>query len=253
MCSFIPILSHPQVLIMSSLVETIAKQAQSTFTKSITDESFIDSLTKLIRSVSRIRASDLKFNRDTVRTANSENATKRSAPVTYIEVKENQTFSMGIFVLKNGTRIPLHDHPGMHGVLKVILGTVKITSYSPVSNVPGEIEIPQDIRSRVKASQLDSLVPVEVHMSTNVTEKEEPCVLRPKEGNYHEICAVGGAAAFLDILAPPYDLVERDCHYYNALESKEPTSQCKIWLCQKPPPPDFWCDSAPYTGPKISL
>lgn len=238
---------------MSSLVEAIAKQAQLTFSRSISEEAFTDSLTRLIRSVSRIRSADLKLSRDAGRTANSGSTAKAAAPVTYIEVEENQTFSMGIFLLKSGARIPLHDHPGMHGVLKVIQGTVKITSYSPVSNVPGNNTIPQDVYSRIKSTQRDSLIPVEKHLSANITDKDEPCVLRPREGNFHEICAIGGTAAFLDILAPPYDMIERDCHYYVALETNKPDSEIKTWLLRRSPPSDFWCDSAPYTGPKISL
>ncbi|GBL93263.1 2-aminoethanethiol dioxygenase [Araneus ventricosus] len=238
---------------MSSIVELIAKQAQATFSRSITEESFLENLTKLIKNVNKVRASDLKLNKDTLRTINSDNDDKRLAPVTYIEVAENKTFSMGIFLLRSGARIPLHDHPGMHGVLKVIQGTVKITSYSAVSKVPSDIKLPQDIYNRVKGVQKERLIPVEKHSSGNVTEKDEPCVLKPKEGNFHEICAVGGTAAFLDILAPPYDMNERDCHYYVPLETSKTDSEVKCWLLRTTPPSDFWCESADYTGPKVSL
>ncbi|XP_015922159.1 2-aminoethanethiol dioxygenase [Parasteatoda tepidariorum] len=238
---------------MSSLVEVIAKQAQATFSKSLTEENFAESFTKLIRNVARIRSSDLKLNKETIRTINSGNSSKSLAPVTYIEVAENQCFSMGIFLLKSGARIPLHDHPGMHGVLKVIQGTLKISSYSALSKVPGEVKLPQDISNRIKSSQKDRLIPVEKHSPENVTDKDEPCVLRPKESNFHEICAIGGTAAFLDILAPPYDMKERDCHYYVPLETNKTDSEVKTWLLRTSPPTDFWCDAAPYTGPKVSL
>ncbi|XP_054712958.1 2-aminoethanethiol dioxygenase-like [Uloborus diversus] len=237
---------------MSSLVEVIAKQAQATFSKSITEETFVESFNKLVRSVSRIRAADLHVNKDAIRTANSGNSSNSIAPVTYIEVAENQTFSMGIFLLRSGARIPLHDHPGMHGVLKVIQGTVKITSYSALSMTPADSKLPQDINNKVKGCK-NVLVPVEKHLCGSVTDRDEPCVLRPKEGNYHEICAVGGTAAFLDILAPPYDMKERDCHYYTPLETTKPDSEVKTWLLRTSPPSDFWCNAAPYTGPTVSL
>lgn len=167
------------------------------------------------------------------------------------QVAENQTFSMGIFLLRSGARIPLHDHPGMHGVLKVIQGTVKITSFSALP--PSDTKLPQDINNRVKGVHRDLLVPVEKHPPANLTDKDDPCVLRPKEGNFHEIVAVGGTAAFLDILAPPYDMKERDCHYYVPLETNKADSEVKTWLLRTPPPSDFWCEAAPYTGPKFTL
>ncbi|GFY40753.1 2-aminoethanethiol dioxygenase [Trichonephila inaurata madagascariensis] len=235
---------------MSSLVEAIARQAQLTFSRNLGEENITENLSKLIKSVSKVRASDLKV-KDSLRTIGNES--KRKAPVTYIEVAENKTFSMGIFLLRSGARIPLHDHPGMHGVLKVIQGTVKITSFSALSNVPSDIKIPQDVISQLKTGQIDHLLPVEKHTSGNVTEKDEPCVLKPKEGNFHEICAIGGPAAFLDILAPPYDLKERDCHYYISAETKKADSEVKYWLTRTAPPEDFWCDSAPYTGPSPNV
>ena len=53
-----------------------------------------------------------------------------AAPVTYIPVVENQHISMGIFVIREGQNIPLHDHPNMHGVIKCIAGKLNITSFS---------------------------------------------------------------------------------------------------------------------------
>ena len=52
--------------------------------------------------------------------------------MTYIPVAENKHISMGIFVIREGQNIPLHDHPHMHGLIKCIQGRLKITSYSKV-------------------------------------------------------------------------------------------------------------------------
>ena len=67
---------------------------------------------------------------------------------------------------------------------------------------------------------------------TSVTPDSVPCFLSPSESNIHKIESVGGPAAFLDILAPPYnidpdpymdDQEERDCHYFRVLS--EPVAE----------------------------
>ena len=43
---------------------------------------------------------------------------------------------VGIF--REGEHIPLHDHPDMHGIIKCLAGSLKITSYTklPVTSLP---------------------------------------------------------------------------------------------------------------------
>jgi cysteamine dioxygenase len=38
--------------------------------------------------------------------------------VTYIGIYEDRDISVGIFIIRCGRRIPLHTHPGMHGLIK---------------------------------------------------------------------------------------------------------------------------------------
>ena len=52
--------------------------------------------------------------------------------MTYIPVAENKHISMGIFVIREGQNIPLHDHPHMHGIIKCLEGKLKITSFTKV-------------------------------------------------------------------------------------------------------------------------
>ena len=59
-------------------------------------------------------------------------AEPKLSPVTYIPVAENKHISMGIFVIREGQNIPLHDHPHMHGVIKCLEGKLKITSFTKV-------------------------------------------------------------------------------------------------------------------------
>ena len=77
----------------------------------------------------------------------------------------------------------------------------------------------------------------------------------------NRIESVGGPAAFLDILAPPYnirppdwaeDQEERDCHYFRELSSPDTEHQPgHSWLLLCDPPASFYCDTEPYRGPEI--
>lgn len=240
---------------MSSLLENVAKQTQVTFSKCITDETFSDSLNELLKLVDKMQASDLNFDPDKVRGKRCRDLAKSSIPVTSIEITENKKFGMVIFLFKDGVRMPIHDHPGMFGIIKVIHGTLRITSYSAVPNILDDTVVREDVRNRTMGRNLDTLVPVELYSSENVSSKDEPRVLTPTAGNFHEICAVGGTAAIFDILAPPYDDFKHNGKFYSSLETKDSNSRCKIWLYEINihTVPDYWMDSAEYVGPKISL
>ncbi|CAB1426742.1 unnamed protein product [Pleuronectes platessa] len=42
----------------------------------------------------------------------------QSPPVTYMHICGTEVFSMGVFLLRPGTSVPLHDHPDMNGNLR---------------------------------------------------------------------------------------------------------------------------------------
>uniref|UniRef100_A0A8C4Q9P4 Uncharacterized protein n=1 Tax=Eptatretus burgeri TaxID=7764 RepID=A0A8C4Q9P4_EPTBU len=90
----------------------------------------------------------------------------------------------------------------------------------------------------------------------------QPCILTPEKGNIHEVSAVFGPAAFLDILAPPYDdKAGRPCHYYRACSSLDGVSWDRDersespdwWLMEIPQPSTFWCGGQAYFGPCVTL
>ncbi|KAF5276274.1 hypothetical protein FQA39_LY06623 [Lamprigera yunnana] len=132
------------------------------------------------------------------------------APVTYVDIYEDRNLSMGIFILKPGMRLPLHNHPQMYGLLKVLAGTVKITSFSLSRDVPEE----KPMQSNNINQPLSSII-VERNSDLIVDSASEPILLDPFKGNLHEIESVGGSAAFLDILSPPYEteMQESNCKF----------------------------------------
>ncbi|XP_022827635.1 2-aminoethanethiol dioxygenase [Spodoptera litura] len=179
------------------------------------------------------------------------------APCTYIEVFQNDQINMSIFVLKPGFKMPLHDHPHMHGLLKVISGAVKIRSFSeyPLKQNVNPLEF-QSI-ARKEAARLASghhkrrKLYAEVTCEKVCSENTSTCMLTPTMSNYHELEALDMPAAFFDILSPPYDtLIEgigpRRCRYYYV--SNEISTNV-VELHETEVPKCFYCDQAPYLGP----
>lgn len=174
-----------------------------------------ESLCRLLACVRSLTPKDVGFD---VRWISDSNIS--SAPVAYVHIMENEVFSMGIFILKPGSRIPLHDHPGMYGILKVLTGSVRCRSFTRLKNVKSTTDL-----GNYKPSlsvfddskwQLTDLIIARPHQDTVLSPDHQPCLLFPIEGNLHEITPVDGPAVFLDILAPPYDhdLGTRECRFY---------------------------------------
>uniref|UniRef100_A0A2I3H2Z9 2-aminoethanethiol dioxygenase n=1 Tax=Nomascus leucogenys TaxID=61853 RepID=A0A2I3H2Z9_NOMLE len=185
-------------------------------------------------------------------------------PVTYMHIYETDGFSLGVFLLKSGTSIPLHDHPGMHGMLKVLYGTVRISCMDKLDAGGGQrpraLPPEQQFEPPLQPRERDAVRPGVLRSRAEYTEASGPCILTPHRDNLHQIDAVEGPAAFLDILAPPYDPDDgRDCHYYRVLEPVRPkeasSSACdlprEVWLLETPQADDFWCEGEPYPGPKV--
>lgn len=128
---------------MTSKIECVLRQALITFSGANTSKAFHDNLVKLKRNANELDARSVGLDFRLLRWDTDESIRnfnnlpectfihRHPAPVTYIEVFEDQNVSIGVFVLRDGAKIPLHDHPYMYGVLKVIYGKVKIQSYTP--------------------------------------------------------------------------------------------------------------------------
>uniref|UniRef100_A0A7N6BGE8 2-aminoethanethiol (cysteamine) dioxygenase a n=1 Tax=Anabas testudineus TaxID=64144 RepID=A0A7N6BGE8_ANATE len=243
------------------LIQKIAKQACVTFrglhnSAKAGKKPVADKQSELISLVTAVRAADLKITPRKSK-ASSGAAGLRNPPVTYMHICETDVFSMGVFLLRTGASIPLHDHPGMNGMLKVLYGKVRVrccTSFDPP----------------LTSQQTSSIWRSVLHSVAVYTETSGPCLLTPVRDNLHQIEAVDGPAAFLDILAPPYNPDDgRDCHYYQVLQKvvdgdttggrkseeqqgEEQEKEDETWLLEIPQPEDFWCGGEPYPGPAVS-
>ncbi|KAK9501937.1 hypothetical protein O3M35_012567 [Rhynocoris fuscipes] len=142
-----------------------------------------------------------------------------------------------MFILRRGSQLPLHDHPLMHGICKVVHGKVRMRNFSLIG----------DPLSSLK----DGTVKVTREGDRVVAYNDPAVVLSPTKGNIHEISAVDGPAAFVDILAPPYSSLivgygPRPCHYFLELDCEGESAQKLIKINDHP---GYWTDIAPYLGP----
>ena len=248
---------------MASLIQRLAVLAKQTFGRLRVNNVSQEHFTQLKALIAQATKYDVCLDPSLVADESLFTVSGGKTPVTYVHIWEDDAFSVGIFILKNGARLPLHDHPGMYGLCKVIHGKASIRSYSLTE--AGDSDLPLEIEKKLSKWQKQLMKAVNVHQNTVLDSSCAPCVLTPTEGNYHEIAAVNGPAAFLDILAPPYDHNGgRECHYYSELlmPRRDPAASDTVtvtdkpqvkWLIEIPQPHDFWCDSAEYIGPQISF
>ncbi|XP_028164956.1 2-aminoethanethiol dioxygenase [Ostrinia furnacalis] len=215
-------------------------------------------LSKLKIMMDSLKAEDLGF--DASLGDPSTWSRPNKAPCTYIEVFQNSQINMSIFVLQPGFRMPLHDHPHMHGLLKVIVGAVKIRSFTeyPLKEAVDTIDFV--VRARHEAARLAQGIHKRRRLFAKITNNSvcransETCTLTPTVSNYHEIEALDMPAAFFDILSPPYDtLIEgigpRRCRYYQVANE---ISTNVVELQETDVPRCFYCDQAPYLGPILA-
>lgn len=215
-------------------------------------------MNKLKLLMDRLTAEDLGFNKDLSNPLYWELPYK--APCTYIEVFQNSLLNMSIFVLKPGFKMPMHDHPHMYGMLKVISGAVNIKSYSeyPLNEEISEIDF--ETRARFEAARIARGVHTKRRLFAKITNdrvckaNSQCCVLTPTISNFHEIEALGEPAAFFDILSPPYDSLiaeigPRKCGYY--FVSNEISTNL-VELEEMEVPKCFYCDQQPYLGPILT-
>jgi len=224
---------------MSSLFGRVVKLAKTTF-----DRNNIDTLrtnfSALKLLVDQITVADLNVDQSIM--TKEAFSLPEKAPCTFVDIYRSDDLSMSIFILDEEYTMPLHDHPMMYGILRAISGHIRVQSFSAIDQPPGDI-------SPSFLSRRQPLVKIE--QAKDVTTKTESATLTPTECNYHEITAVGGPAAFFDILSPPYETNipvygSRNCNFYRKIVK----SDSKLLLLERIPVPEhYYCDTAFYYAP----
>ncbi|XP_019198092.1 PREDICTED: plant cysteine oxidase 2-like [Ipomoea nil] len=172
--------------------------------------------------------------------------------VIYIHIYECDQFSIGIFCLPACGVIPLHDHPGMTVLSKLLFGSMHLQSFDWVEIMPSSIKQPQPGRRLAK-------VKVDADLSA-------PCdvsVLFPAAGGNMHCFRALTPCAILDVLGPPYSQAQaRNCTYYHHFPftpfssdggelNGDVDGEGYAWLEERAKPESFIVAAAPYSGPTI--
>ncbi|GER32899.1 hypothetical protein STAS_08996 [Striga asiatica] len=168
-------------------------------------------------------------------------------PMLGLVLPAKQITEMCIFCFPTSSVIPLHDHPGMTVLSKVLYGSLHVKAYDWVE--------PAVIRKSARLAKLAQDKVLTAPCSTTV--------LYPKSGgNLHCFTAVTPCAV-LDILSPPYnELAGRKCSYYsdypfstfsakNDVSSIDGNEEDYSWLVEVNTPDDLYMCSGTYAGPPI--
>lgn len=181
---------------------------------------------------------------------------------------------MGIFVFPPHGRIPLHDHPEMCVLSRVLYGDLDRLSLDLVrdEDVPPAPEISSSVaasfvKSAWKSCGFGGMKGTHASMFPKGTKRAfrnrvdhlvapQCTALYPYEGNLHEFVAGPHGAAVLDVLLPPYSGQEgRDCTFYHIREDDSSpliNGRRASWIIPTGQPEDFHCISGWYGGLGVS-
>lgn len=174
--------------------------------------------------------------------------------IRYLHMREiKECYSVGIFIFPPGAVIPLHNHPGMSVLSRVLYGNLELQSFdifdsSSAEDMENELEqerekenlnerdhsmtnwlLPKFLRKRHlpkppgNAYNKDTILPSDTirayENEANILSAPGVTTLYPKESNIHQFTAGKDGAAVLDVLLPPYDSDQgRDCTFYEKVQ-----------------------------------
>ena len=167
-----------------------------------------------------------------------------ASSILYTDVRDSEEYTICIFILPAGTRLPLHDHPNMVVLSKVLWGEMQVAAYDRVPEAKKSGGI---LSWMSKQSQVESLEPFQI-----VRKKENEVwtvadgvqLTGPEDCNIHEFTAMTPCCV-IDVLAPPYDWRRgRRCTYYE-VQNREGSG---LWARPIRCPGDFVTKNLAYSG-----
>lgn len=170
----------------------------------------------------------------------------------YLHVAEMEgQYSIGIFVFPPHAAMPLHDHPDMVVLSRILYGQVEKKSLDLERPAPatrtswlGNMFLRGGSSFRGGSSKgIPSNARKAFKTANEFLQAPAVTMLYPYEGNLHSFVAGPNGAAVLDVLLPPYGDA-RDCTFYHTQEDGDDPRAC--WIVPTGQPEDFHCISGEY-------
>ncbi|CAI5744216.1 unnamed protein product [Peronospora destructor] len=128
--------------------------------------------------------------------------------VHYWKLWESDSIDIGIFFMPPNSIIPLHNHPGMSVVTRVLYGAAFVTSYDMLSDAELQtLEAGSEIVYEGATFGSDAITPDVGSAFVGACQSRGPA-------------SSDIGCAMLDIMVPPYDNANRDCHHFKIVERK---------------------------------
>ncbi|KAL3930527.1 MAG: hypothetical protein SGARI_004458 [Bacillariaceae sp.] len=233
-----PVMSPPPQPLLGKFLPPLLSQANGGLSQ-FPQSTLRDSLQLVIAALEQLDAEallDLKVIVPKQNPSQTASLGPRDSCVRYLHVSEvPDQYSIGIFVFGPNARIPLHDHPDMVVLSRVLYGDLHRLSLDLAreeeSSLFDEYETglssrPSPTASWFRGSWFGRMNSIRKDLpkgskaafknEVDYLQAPDVTVLYPYEGNLHEFVAGPQGAAVLDVLLPPYDNAQnRDCTFYN--------------------------------------
>ena len=160
---------------MFSLQNILKKLESIKFAKAVADHREITA--SVISDFSSLTFDDLRVVKDSLKPG-------KNGEWIYVPVRETPAFTLALFSLPLGCQLPLHNHPNMSVVMKLLSGSLLVNS-APIGNHSLSLGQVVDLEQTLTSSILT--------LSSDVQ----------KVDGVHEIIAVENSV-FIDLVTPPY-------------------------------------------------
>lgn len=167
------------------------------------------------------------------------------APCTFVKIFENENVAINIFILKERYTMPIHNHPRIHGMLKVMVGKLLVESYTANNS---EDAVPP------RCDDYGTIIMVRKEHPIELIDETNCATLSPDSSQFHRITSVDGygPGVLFDILTPPYE-DDRNCTFYRQVVLFDDKQFQHLGLEHIPTPSHFYCDTAYYQMPETLL
>ncbi|KAJ3338285.1 hypothetical protein HDU83_008230 [Entophlyctis luteolus] len=139
--------------------------------------------------------------------------TPPTAPFEFYNIHNCENFEIGVFVLRKGHSMPIHDHPNMTVFTKVVYGDLHVRKFEFVDRLRcSYAKIVRDTICRGTSSSK----PIQNQVPS--TSNQTIFKAYPADGpNLHSFTALSDFAVILDVFGPPYLRGEREVTYYTEI------------------------------------